>query len=1319
MTGIFISYSHRDLAAALTLEAGLERAGYHVFRDHDRESGIPAGSRWAQELFAQLDRAQVVVFLASDDSLASQWCHTEVAVAVARGRPVIQVAAPPESPGRSRGTVPIHPLLRERQALPDAPTMDTAVDLLVTDLTRLGLGPGNPFSWDPDRSPYPGLIRLGADHASVLFGREAEIATVLDRLAPLRSPGLLVVGPSGCGKSSMVRAGVLPRLAHRPDAPRVLPPVDPGRHPLRQVAAALVNAGSPVDIARLVDDERGIGEAMAVLAAKGAPVVLCIDQAEELLNPEVAEETAALTRRLAGLGSDICRVVVVLRSASLDQWLGDDALAAFTGTDPVWVRPLDRSALRQVILGPARLAGISVEPPELVEQLLDDTGGGQALPLLAALLEELTEGHSRLKPAVISADRYATIGPVARVVERRAADVTRQLQVERGLSEDAVVRAYLRLADVQPNGTVTRGELEVAALSGDEGPIYEALEKYRLVSRDRRAAADGTDAVDVVTAVHEEVFRSWPAVARGLAEQRLDLQTRTWLRRDAHEWLASGGGAVSLTGGRLAQAEEWLRRQGADAGTAEPQVVEYITAATRLRRRRLLLTWATPALAAGLVLLSVIAVLLVRQVGIARDATSATEALRLVGEARAAYPARPDLSLLLALEGAARSQDAQVQIAPFVALTRGPAPRRYEQVVNAAAAGAISADGRRAVVTTANGVVEWERGASGSEATRGSATAVALSSDGQVVALATPSGGETGTDEAAVSVQGWRARTASIVCRVSGGPIERLGLDQRGEQLVVVNTDRSKTPAASTVRVLSASTCASLLEHRVNGLVRDVVLDREHDSIALAIDGPERIGVVLWQLSGEQSAGRPLVGVPPVATAVAVNAGELGALDESGALSVWPLDEPDAEPVTVPALTTVGAALEGLKSSVLDSESAAPRPRWLALGVDGSMRVVDVAHQADTAALAAFASPPLLSLPPLGTRRTGLALDVQAEPGGVVVLDDAGRLIRWRLDVPTAFGDPTPATRFEAVATDGTGVLAAGPRGVWHQPLTEDAKGAFLLDVDATSVAIRGSSAVVGTRDGDVIRLPAIAPSGGGASTEVLRRLDGPVAGVALLQDGATAAVSQGGRLIVVDPSATSPEQRLDLEATVTAMASAGTRLFITARDGRLLVVDLATGGTPKVHAYAAHSGGATAVAVSADGRMLATGGDDRQIALWGVDSSMPRLARLLGHTDMVTALAFSPDGTRLASAGQDLTVRFWDVGRREQLGEPVQLARNPALAFVPGSSRLALAGGGLMLWPMDSAAWRRAACDVLGERRLSQTEIDQYLRGSAPAAAC
>ena len=70
--------------------------------------------------------------------------------------------------------------------------------------------------WDPSRSPYPGLLAFEAEQAPVFFGQEKAIEKLGERLASLaqRAPAaLLVLGASGTGKSSLVRAGVLPRMA--------------------------------------------------------------------------------------------------------------------------------------------------------------------------------------------------------------------------------------------------------------------------------------------------------------------------------------------------------------------------------------------------------------------------------------------------------------------------------------------------------------------------------------------------------------------------------------------------------------------------------------------------------------------------------------------------------------------------------------------------------------------------------------------------------------------------------------------------------------------------------------------------------------------------------------------------------------------------------------------------------------------------------------------------------------------------------------------------------------------------------------------------
>ena len=78
-------------------------------------------------------------------------------------------------------------------------------------------------------APYPGLRPFEASEWPIFFGRERIVADLRRRLTRLRL--VVVHGSSGCGKSSVIRAGLLPRLAleqehsraAKPGAPRMRP----------------------------------------------------------------------------------------------------------------------------------------------------------------------------------------------------------------------------------------------------------------------------------------------------------------------------------------------------------------------------------------------------------------------------------------------------------------------------------------------------------------------------------------------------------------------------------------------------------------------------------------------------------------------------------------------------------------------------------------------------------------------------------------------------------------------------------------------------------------------------------------------------------------------------------------------------------------------------------------------------------------------------------------------------------------------------------------------------------------------------------------
>ena len=213
---IFISHSSQDKGAALIVQQRLLGYGYdasQLFLDSDAETGIPAGSKWEQVLYARLKNCRALIVLCSANWQESKWCFAELVFAKAMGKQIFPLLLQECS---------IEQLVAARQAVFVYKEGEAAYRRLWNALDNEHLGPRDDFGWPPkdgDRCPFPGLFAFDERLAGVYFGREAETQAVLEDLRKMRTNGeprlLMIVGGSGSGKSSLLKAGVLPRLKHK------------------------------------------------------------------------------------------------------------------------------------------------------------------------------------------------------------------------------------------------------------------------------------------------------------------------------------------------------------------------------------------------------------------------------------------------------------------------------------------------------------------------------------------------------------------------------------------------------------------------------------------------------------------------------------------------------------------------------------------------------------------------------------------------------------------------------------------------------------------------------------------------------------------------------------------------------------------------------------------------------------------------------------------------------------------------------------------------------------------------------------------------
>ncbi|HET9255622.1 MAG TPA: AAA family ATPase, partial [Pseudonocardiaceae bacterium] len=384
-------------------------------------------------------------------------------------------------------------------------------------------------AWGSDRSPFPGLEAFTEQDWAVFFGRDTEIAELLERLYPVAAERvnrlIAVVGPSGAGKSSLVAAGVVPRLRRRRGSWIVAPPVLPGDQPLRSLARSLEAVGHPASdgmpSARFADGLR------AAARRPNAPVLVIVDQAEELITLSGLVERDAFLGLLArALDADLrLWIIMIMRSEFLTAFLGTGQARLFR--DPFAVGTLGHAALVEVIEQPARRAGLTFDPPALPQRMAAEAGGGDALPLLAYALQELclTAGRG----GVLTGDAYQRLGGVTGMLTRQADKVAAEL----GDTDGLVLSTLLKFVTIGENEP-TRRRVPRGTLTDEQWHIAEAFIAARLLASDEA----GDDAI--LEVAHEALFRHWAPLQQAIEASADQLRWRADLERWARDWDNSG-----------------------------------------------------------------------------------------------------------------------------------------------------------------------------------------------------------------------------------------------------------------------------------------------------------------------------------------------------------------------------------------------------------------------------------------------------------------------------------------------------------------------------------------------------------------------------------------------------------------------------------------------------------------------------------------------------------------------------------------------------------------------------------------------------------
>jgi uncharacterized protein len=395
--------------------------------------------------------------------------------------------------------------------------------------------------------PYPGLRPFEASEWSIFFGRERMVDDVIERLAHNRL--VLIHGASGSGKSSLVRAGIMPKLARqhqRHGAPWLTCAMRPSGGPLWNLAAEFARLeGRADDVDRIgaiqgLFNRRDASLASVAGALEGlADKSLCIlvDQFEELFRfeKETSREEAELfvdliARVAAQAGGDPApdaagvHVILTMRSEFLGDCARFDGLAETINQTQYLVPRMNDEALMRAVRRPAQMFNGFVSQALAGRLIASVRGREDELPLLQhGLMLMWDEAAARARPGErreLDGAMVDAAGGLAELLSGHADKVMDSVAPDERRGR-CVEMMFRELTDVNAEGSAIRRPRSfrdlveaVGATPEELRPIIDAFRAPRVSFLTPYAPAPILETT-IIDISHEALIRCWRRIASG------------------------------------------------------------------------------------------------------------------------------------------------------------------------------------------------------------------------------------------------------------------------------------------------------------------------------------------------------------------------------------------------------------------------------------------------------------------------------------------------------------------------------------------------------------------------------------------------------------------------------------------------------------------------------------------------------------------------------------------------------------------------------------------------------------------------------------